>query len=116
MYLNMSVGKLCAQIGHGIESLCNMYSYYVSLSERLPTDEYNLLLEDYWSWVFTSSSTKIVLGANSKEFNKLKKSISQHFVVTDAGKTELKPGTETVLCFWPIEKDSDKMIKRLRLL
>ena len=67
-------------------------------------------------WSVEGQSTKIVLGADSKEFNKLKILELEHFIVTDAGKTEIPSGTETVLAFWPMEKDSNKLIKRLRLL
>lgn len=114
--LNMSLGKTCAQVGHAIQYLCQRYFSIWHSHEKAPTERTENLISDYLEWSVEGQSTKIVLGADSKEFNKLKESELEPFIVTDAGKTELIPGTETILCFWPMEKDSNKMIKRLRLL
>lgn len=114
--LNMSLGKTCAQVGHAVQYLCQSYKYIRDSCQSPPSDTDRELIDTYSDWSRGNQSTKIVLGANSKEFNKLKNSILKPFIVTDAGKTELEPGTDTVLCFWPMEKDSDKDLKRLRLL
>lgn len=114
--LNMSIGKTCAQVGHAVQYLCQNYKYIWDLHQSLPSETSKELIDTYSDWSRGNQSTKIVLGANSKEFNKLKKSILKPFIVTDAGKTELEPGTDTVLCFRPMEKDNDKDLKRLRLL
>ena len=114
--LNMSLGKTCAQVGHSIQYLCQHYFSIQRAQEKNPTEKTEKLINDYLEWSVEGLSTKIVLGADTKEFNKLKKSDLDPFIVTDAGKTEVEPGTETVLAFWPMEKDSNKLIKRLRLL
>ena len=114
--LNMSLGKTCAQVGHAIQYLCQHYFSIQRAQEKNPTEKTEKLINDYLEWSVEGLSTKIVLGADTKEFNKLKESDLDPFIVTDAGKTEVEPGTETVLAFWPMEKDSNKLIKRLRLL
>ncbi len=70
---------------------------------------------DFLEWQIEGNSTKIVLGADTKTFTKLSRK-SPELVVVDAGKTEIAPNTKTVICFWPMEKDSNKDIKRLQLL
>ena len=114
--LNMSLGKTCAQVGHAIQYLCQRYLLIWCAHEKTPTEKTKKLISDYLEWSVEGLSTKIVLGADTKEFNKLKESDLDPFIVTDAGKTEVEPGTETVLAFWPMEKDSNRLIKRLRLL
>lgn len=114
--LNMSLGKTCAQVGHAIQYLCTYYKSICEEYKSFPTEEGNKFINEYLDWAIEEQSTKIVLGADTKEFNKLKKSDLDPFIVTDAGKTEVEPGTETVLAFWPMKKDSNKLIKRLRLL
>jgi peptidyl-tRNA hydrolase len=114
--LNMSLGKTCAQVGHAVQYLCQHYFSIRQSQEKNPTEKTEKLINDYLEWSVECQSTKIILGADSKEFNKLKESELDPFIVTDAGKTEVEPGTETVLAFWPMEKDSNKVIKRLRLL
>ena len=114
--LNMSLGKTCAQVGHAIQYLCQHYFSIKQSQEKSPTEKTEKLINDYLEWSVEGQSTKIVLGADSKEFNKLKILELEHFIVTDAGKTEIPSGTETVLCFWPMEKNNNKIIKRLRAL
>jgi len=117
--LNMSPGKLAAQVGHGVEKVCGYYKYIWDITNSLESGDihkgYTVFINDFLEWQIEGQSTKIVLGADTKTFNKLKSYVSG-FVITDAGRTELAPNTETVICFLPMEKDSDKDIKRLQLL
>lgn len=112
--LNMSPGKLAAQVGHGVEKICGYYKYTWDICESLGNGDTNFI-DAFLEWQIEGQSTKIVLGADTKTFNKLKSKVSG-FVITDAGRIELSPNTETVICFLPMEKDSDKDIKRLQLL
>jgi peptidyl-tRNA hydrolase len=117
--LNMSPGKIAAQVGHGVEKVCGYYKYIWDLVKSLSPE--NILekdsqfINDFLEWQIEGNSTKIVLGADTKTFTKLSRK-SPELVVVDAGKTEIAPNTKTVICFWPMEKDSNKDIKRLQLL
>ena len=117
--LNMSPGKLAAQVGHGVERVCGYYKYIWDICNSLENEDtsknYYEFINNFVEWRNEGQSTKIVLGADTKTFNKLKSKLSS-FVITDAGRTEIAPNTETVICFSPMEKDSDKDIKRLQLL
>jgi PTH2 family peptidyl-tRNA hydrolase len=121
--LDMSPGKMGAQIGHAIDAFAlrwhNMVvrSIYDKLDSRPINDATNNLLLDVDAWR-KSGSTKIVLGANEKEWAKLLEEAGNNcFIITDAGRTEVEPGTQTVMCFWPRTKSSrSKSLKRLQIL
>lgn len=120
--LNMTPGKLAAQIGHAvsmverefrklfIESICSDFG-----CEYLLTEVQEQLIKDFENWE-KSSHRKVTLGADEKEWEKLKK---EHdcFVVVDAGLTQVDPGSETVIALWPIKRSQrSKILKRLRAL
>jgi len=112
--LNMSPGKLAAQVGHGVEKICGYYKYTWDICESLGNGDTNFI-DTFLEWQVEGQSTKIVLGADTKTFNKLQKKV-HNFIIVDAGRTEITPDTKTVICFFPMEKDSDKDIKKLQLL
>lgn len=117
--LNMSIGKLCAQIGHAVQF--GMETWW-SL-ENIVNDDYQdyteeqlILWERYQEWGRTSY-TKVSLRADDKEWAKLKLQLKDYKIVIDNGKTELSPNTETVMVVFPMLKsERPKLLKRLQTL
>lgn len=115
--LNMSVGKIAAQVGHAVQ-LINIR--YHSLNDKIGrSDEETNMIHRYNFWVDHNANdgfTKIVCKASDKEWELLKL-IYKPTVVVDAGKTEVAPMSETVMSIFPVYKEErDKILKRLRLL
>jgi peptidyl-tRNA hydrolase, PTH2 family len=86
--LGMSVGKIAAQVGHGVHSVCREGS--VKLLSR-------------WE---ASTSAKIVVELDSLStlFDIKAKAEAKQipvYLVTDAGRTEIEPGTVTVMAIGP---------------
>lgn len=109
--LNMSTGKIAAQVGHAVGMVYEKYMTYSLLSStqaRLHCDDFN-----HWS---NESFRKIVLRASDKDWENIK-DLYQCFVVRDAGLTQVAAGSETVIALWPMKKSSvPKLIRRLRVL
>lgn len=106
--LNMSPQKLAAQCGHAVSI---MYEYLIKecIINGTKTD----LLDTFNLWRDTSFR-KIILKADEKEWKKI---IEEHdcIEVTDAGLTEVDPGSKTVLGLFPIRKSQrGRTLKRLR--
>lgn len=118
--LGMSPGKIGAQTGHAVGLLTE--KYYKKLIPTL-TPEFteeeaknSLPLIIFYDWQ-KSSHTKVVLGADDKEWEKIKALSLDTVIVRDAGHTEVEPGSETVIGVWPMRKSQvPSAIKRLRLL
>jgi peptidyl-tRNA hydrolase len=101
--LEMSVGKIASQVGHGVQYILE---YYIKHPERIQE------FRDYKS----QGSTKIVLKAPQHKLLALHNQYPDiSFLVSDAGRTEIASGSITVLAFLPME-DQLKEFKRLRLL
>jgi peptidyl-tRNA hydrolase len=122
--LHMPVGKTSAMVGHAVHYLMNKrdemlatldwgrdqgQNNYVQMMERAAT---------FNKWHISSAHPKIVLGASTKDFNKIKTELKdQVVVVVDAGRTVVDPGTETCLGLLPVVKSlAPKIIKRCQLL
>jgi len=106
--LRMSVGKIAGQCGHAIHYLTS--KYYKSGSKA------EFFCERMRYWEDNDFHTKIVLAASDKEWEKLKEEYDP-IIVIDAGKTEIKSGSETVIVLWPMLKDErSKILKKLQLL
>lgn len=90
--LNMSTGKIAAQVGHGV-----LDCYKNALK----------LVPDYVKiWENNSGCAKIVLQVNSlKEVQEIRdiaiKEGVPYSIIADAGRTEVEPGTITVIAFGP---------------
>ena len=108
--LNMSKGKIASQVGHAI---LDMYRFLIK----------NNINHSKW----TTSGEKIVILKISKQFinnllteynDKLINSNTFNiFPVYDAGKTEVEPGSLTVIASTPITDDKKPdFIKKLKLL
>lgn len=117
--LGMSIGKIGAQCGHAIQYLIrNYYNDLRGIGAPVPEiHKFNGNLHNRMvGWEYHSRIGKIVLGADTKEFNKLKEEYDP-IVVVDAGLTEITPNSETVICLYPMFKDErSKTLKRLQLL
>lgn len=113
--LCMSIGKTAGQVGHAVQYLFQKYiDEYRDLDDTRPMKFKCSIFE---RWIKDCNSTKIVLGANENEWAKIKLEMKDCLIVKDAGKTELDPGTETVIILWPMGKEAvPKLIKRLQLL
>jgi len=103
--LGMSPGKLAAQVGHAVQVTCLRYPDSVGLQK-----------EHFERWL-RAQYPKVVLRASDAEFDAVKAVYPDSNVVVDSGRTELVPGTETVVGFWPMPKGlRTKALKRLRVL
>lgn len=111
--LEISPGKLGAQIGHAVQYICEQQAYYCWGSGP-NSKKKQKMIESYHAWKQDNMS-KIVLKANPSKWKKV--CDSAFHIVRDAGYTELEPGTQTVAVFWPMKKlNKSKLLKRLRLL
>jgi PTH2 family peptidyl-tRNA hydrolase len=114
--LNMSAGKIGAQIAHGAA----MFSFFISedINNHDSGMPFELLPEEVQltiKWL-ASSFRKVVLSGNQKDFEKIKEQLPV-FLVKDAGLTEVDPGSETVLVTYPMYKSKrPKLLTRLRVL
>lgn len=128
--LNMSAGKACAQVGHGVEYLVEQFykmdrqieAMFIGCDPKKIMDikvppELALKCDAFTSWR-KEAHRKVVLKANSKEFEKLKEEYKDNMVlVRDAGYTEVPEGSETVIGLWPIRKSqASKLVQRLQTL
>lgn len=101
--LDMSPGKLCAQVGHAVMTLCD--TIYLS----------DVTNDTFANWRRTDYR-KVILRAPLKEFNKLKE-LPGAAIIIDNGLTEVSAGSETCIGFPPIHKSKvPKLIKRLQVL
>jgi len=101
--LKLSPGKLAVQVAHA-SVLCTLKSD-------------KILINDWLS----KGSKKVVLKVKSEaELHKFKNEADQmglkSYLVTDAGRTEIAPGTETCLAIGPSQEDKiDKLTKDLSM-
>lgn len=116
--LNMGVGKIAAQCAHASQMLAFKYTNAVGWTEALDFD-YPPEEEIFSEWL-KGSFRKVVLKADDKEWEKLKKEYEGNkFVVhvIDAGLTEVPSGSETVIGLWPMKKSqAPKVVKKLQVL
>lgn len=119
--LNMSIGKTAAQCAHASQMILLKYMEFKDLEandsiELPPFSREAFDLIDKW---LKTSFRKVVLKSDEKEWIKLKDNLSykSYVTVTDAGLTELMPGTDTVLGVIPMYKSqAPKIIKKLQVL
>lgn len=111
--LEISPGKLGAQIGHAVQYICEKQAHHCWGSGPKGREKQNII-ESYNNWK-KDNIGKIVLKAKPSEWEKVCEAAL--YIVRDAGHTELEPGTETVAVFWPMKKSNrPNLLKRLRLL
>jgi len=112
----MTVGKVCAQIGHAAQMFVFGYQKLISTLPVAPRGGKALLRTELVERWMEGSFRKVVLRGDTKDFEKIKEELDV-FVVRDAGLTEVDPGTETILATWPMYKSRQpKLLARLRVL
>ena len=105
--LDMGAGKKCVQVAHAS----------VSASDLVRTKNNNV-----WKAWMSGGQKKVVLKVNSLEelekyYSQLQKSKVPCVLISDAGLTQLPPGTTTVLGIGPaLDVDIDKITGELKLL
>lgn len=114
--LNMGMGKACAQSGHAVENVIHEFYSMISCPEYHSLDEEERKRRDVFEKWGDSGSRKITLIANEEEWEALKKEFGPSCnLVIDSGITDLEPGTETAMAFFPQYKSArSRSIKRLR--
>lgn len=115
--LEMSSGKIGAQCGHAIQLLLLEQSRIIRLVEKSDSENNILLRMEYWCTRYINGGfNKIVLGGNPKDWVYIKDNYNP-IIVRDAGRTEVEPGSETVMVLWPLFKDERcNTLSRMRLL
>jgi len=116
--LNMGLGKVAAQCGHGVGQL-DIYHESIltkSLQGKKLSKQEMAHFDRVSSWR-KDSFRKIVLEGSNKTWNRLKSLDCKHFIVRDAGFTEVSPGSETVIAYLPMQKSQvPELLAKLRLL
>lgn len=115
--LKMGPGKICAQVGHAIQHLMECYFKVMLIETKLHMDTIeHPHVELMRDWL-KEGSQKVVLAAVDKQWDTIKQEYKKGcFVVKDAGKTEVAPGSETVLALWPDYKSkASSTIKQMPL-
>jgi peptidyl-tRNA hydrolase len=129
--LGMTAGKIAAQTGHAIDIMRDEIDEIKSRAIRYQkTDKlilskkqiesFDLDLQRYNNYLCWKQAhrRKIVLQAHQKEFEKLLNygEVFKYFV-TDAGLTQVKPGSVTIIGLLPMRKNNaPKLVRRLRNL
>lgn len=114
--LNMSPGKMAAQVGHAVMQLAHKYADMMiwDLYKLSPGNEDRS--KAYITWM--SNCRKVVLRANDEQWEALKNLAKIGYelsLVVDSGYTEIEPNSETVIGFWPMKKsEAPQLIKELR--
>lgn len=118
--LNMSIGKTAAQCAHAAQMLMLLYMKHspFKVIHNFGVEDHNTTQIEMMEKWLDSSFRKVVLRADEKEWEKLKKEFTSYrSLVVDAGLTELEPNTETVIGLWPMYKSQvPKVVKRLQVL
>ncbi|KRX10466.1 UBA-like protein [Pseudocohnilembus persalinus] len=115
MDLKMGVGKIAAQVGH---SVLGAYKQIVSKIEKNNDKDLKEVLETYENY----GQPKIVLKCETKEEfldleQKARNKGLNTYMVADAGRTQIEPGSLTVCAIGPGPVDAiDEVTKHLKLL
>jgi PTH2 family peptidyl-tRNA hydrolase len=113
--LDMSPGKIAAQVAHAAQMVALKYFEY-KFSRCIPRDIGKEIKAEVFKKWMDESFRKVILKADEKQFEKVKEEAWCQ-VVKDAGLTEVETGTETVLVLWPMKKSEvPKVIQRLRVM
>lgn len=108
--LNLTAGKIAAQIGHLVEYLIEDLLTYRREGIIWTNDE-ELSYVEYRN----TGTTKIILKADEDQWSELK--VLAEVIIVDEGRTECPPNSETVLGFFPMRKsEAPDVIKKLSLL
>lgn len=106
--LNMSKGKIASQVGHLTETIAERIMRTMYESEK--SKEFVM---DYMKYAKTGRK-KIILKGTQKDLEELSKEKDAEYII-DAGRTEIAPGSLTVVGFLPSNKNKERF-KKFRLL
>lgn len=100
--LNMSKGKIAGQVGHAVQKLMVLH-----LAQP----------DDLFRWWHERSSAKVVLGADEDTLITLAKKYPKDTVqVVDEGRTQIAPGSLTVIGFRVMPSGANMDLAGLKLL
>lgn len=110
MELNMGRGKQCAQVAHAALGLYTWIQY-----EGQERDQTRML-----QWTFMGQKKIVVRGDNLSQIRKIKEDaelagLPTH-LVSDAGCTQVAPGSKTVLAIFGTDEELQPITGSLRLL
>jgi peptidyl-tRNA hydrolase len=117
--LHLSPGKLAVQTSHAVQYAVEDFSFLNEPTDFSPPGEAEVkaLCETYRLWNGAGRHRKVLLGANEKDWEKVKAEKARHYLVTDDGLTETAPNTETMVAFWPMRKsEASKVLSRLQAI
>lgn len=110
MDLNMGRGKQCAQVAHACLGLHLKIQESASEEDKIKVQ----------SWISMGQKKIVVRGNNLQHMKKIQEEASKanlpNFLVTDAGCTQIPPGSKTVLSIFGATEELDKITGSLRLL
>lgn len=110
MELNMGRGKQCAQVAHASLGL------YLKIQESGSQEERTKVL----SWISAGQKKIVVRGNDLQQMRRIQDEAEQaklpNFMVSDAGCTQIAPGSKTVLSIFGANEELDKITGSLRLL
>ena len=113
--LDMSPGKIAAQCAH-LGAMFILRYEEIRHSLGFPAGGLRKTQCDITKQWLDISFRKRVKKANDSQFERIKQELPV-FVVRDAGLTEVDPGSETVLCTWPMrESSAPTLLTKLRNL
>jgi peptidyl-tRNA hydrolase, PTH2 family len=107
--LKLSAGKVGGQCGHAVDYLTRepekaREGQLLMCVE--PSEELSARLDLLREWRYSPEHTKIILGATDEEFERVKVENPEHFLVTDLGRTQVAPNTQTCLGLWPMRRSA----------
>lgn len=110
MDLDMRRGKQCAQVAHASLGL------YLKIQESA-SEEDKMKVQ---SWISMGQKKIVVRGDNLQHIKTIQEGADKanlpNFLVTDAGCTQIPPGSKTVLSIFGVTEELDKITGSLRLL
>ncbi len=108
--LELSIGKAVAQGQHAMDYLAREVERLSELPIMRRTEEERERLAAFYQWRRTPDHTKVVLGATDEEFLQVLAENTgtgeRIFLVTDLGRTEVAPDTQTCVGLWPMRKSA----------
>lgn len=110
--LKMGKGKTAGQVGHVVGIITEEIMRNVIMS---PTTETNEDYNHYTNWVKNNAYTKVVLKATEKDLLEFIENETKCRYILDAGRTQIAPGSLTVVGFFPRNDMADKF-KNYKLL
>lgn len=110
MELNMGRGKQCAQVAHAALGL-----YLKIQQSNVDEDQFKV-----YQWLSMGQKKIVVRGNNLQHIKQIQEAAEEvkipTFLVSDAGCTQIAPGSKTVLAIFGANEEVDKITGTLKLL